>query len=143
MTELGKKIWKVLQRPQTAALATISRSGAPWVRYVTIRAEKDFTLNFCTGHSTRKAREIPAHPVVHVTCGNLNPPDGSVYLQVAGRAEVCADAATKAKYWQEGWKRYFKGPEDPDYVIVLVRPDRIEYNGSGAQEAEVWTREQR
>ena len=39
MTELQKRIWNIINRPQTAALATISESGAPWVRYVTVRAE--------------------------------------------------------------------------------------------------------
>ena len=126
MTELEEKIWKILDHPRTAALATINASGAPWVRYVTIRAEKDLTLSFCTGLSTRKAGEIAAHPAVHLTCGVLNPPDGSVFLQIAGRAEIHSDAATKLKYWQEEWRRYFKGPEDPDYVMVFVRPYRIE-----------------
>ena len=74
MTELEKKIRKVFERPQTAALATISASGAPWVRYVTVRAEPDLTLNFCTGLSTRKAAEIAANPNIHLTCGELRPP---------------------------------------------------------------------
>jgi general stress protein 26 len=138
MSDLEKKIWKILGQPQTAALATIGEIGAPWVRYVTVRAGKDFTLSLCTSLSSRKAAQIAAHPEVHLTCGNLQPPDDSVYLQIAGRAEVRADAATKAKYWQEGWNRYFKGPEDPDYVIVLIHPGRIEYNGPGSLTPEVW-----
>ncbi len=138
MTKLEEKIWKILDRPQTAALATISESGAPWVRYVTIRAEADFTLTFCTGLSTRKAKHILANPEVHLTCGNLQPPDDSAYLQIAGRAEIRGDATTKANYWQDGWRRYFQGPDDPDYVIVLVRPARIEYNAPGSFEPEVW-----
>jgi len=140
MNELEEKIWKIIEKPQTAALATISASGAPWVRYVTIRAEEDFTLTFCTGLSTRKAKQIAARPDVHLTCGMLQPPDDSAYLQIAGRAEIRSDAATKLKYWQEGWRRYFKGPDDPDYIMVFVRPSRIEYNGSGSFIPEVWTK---
>lgn len=140
MTELEAKIWKIIGQPQTAALATIRSDGTPWVRYVTLRAESDFTLNFCTGLSTRKAGEIAARPEVHLTCGLLQPPDGSAYLQIAGRAEISADAATRERYWQEGWRRYFSGPEDPDYVMVFVRPSRIEYNGPGSQGPEVWKR---
>jgi general stress protein 26 len=138
MTELEGKIGKILGRPQTAALATISGSGAPWVRYVTIRTEPDFTLNFCTSLSSRKAGEIAAHPEVHLTCGNLQPPDDSAYLQVAGRAEIRSDAATKGKYWQDEWQRYFKGPEDPEYIIVFIHPTRIEYNAPGSFEPEIW-----
>ncbi|HOW45507.1 MAG TPA: pyridoxamine 5'-phosphate oxidase family protein [Candidatus Aminicenantes bacterium] len=138
MTDLEKGIWGIIGRPRTAALATVGEDGAPWVRYVTVRAGKDFTLNFCTARSTRKARQIAARPDVHLTCGNLNPPDGSAYLQFAGRAEIRSDAEAKAAYWQEEWKRYFSGPEDPEYVIVLVRPAFIEYNAPGALEPEVW-----
>ena len=140
MSELEEKIWKIIGKPQTAALATISASGAPWVRYVTIRAEKDFTLNFCTARSTRKAGEIAANPIVHLTCGNLQPPDDSAYLQVAGRAEIRADAATRVKYWQDGWKRYFKGADDPDYIMVFIHPGRIEYNAPGSAAPEIWTK---
>jgi general stress protein 26 len=140
MTELEERIWKVLEPPQTAALATISASGAPWVRYVTIRAEKDFTLNFCTALSTRKAQEITANPNVHLTCGNLQPPDDSVFLQIAGRAEIRNDKDTKTRYWQDGWRRYFNGPEDPEYVMIFIHPSRIEYNGPGSFTPEVWTK---
>ncbi len=139
MTDLESRIWRIIGRPQTAALATIAEDGAPWVRYVTVRAGNDFTLSFCTARSTRKARQIAARPDVHLTCGNLNPPDGSAYLQVAGRAEVRSDAAARREHWQEEWRRYFTGPDDPEYVIVLVIPSVIEYNAPGAPEPEIWT----
>jgi len=138
MAELEKKIWKILERSQTAALATISESGAPWVRYVTIYSERDFTLSFCTSLSSRKARHIAVHPEVHLTCGNLEPPDDSAYLQIAGRAEIRSDAETKTKCWLEGWRRYFQGPEDPDFVMVFVKPSRIEYNDPGSLTPEIW-----
>jgi len=140
MNELEEKIWKILDHPQTAALATIGESGAPWVRYVTIRAERNFTLNFCTARSTRKAREIAANPNVHLTCGSLQPPDGSAYLQIAGRAEIHSDAATRLKYWQEEWRRYFKGADDPDCIMVFVHPSRIEYNAPGSAVPGIWTK---
>lgn len=140
MSELETKIWKIIGQPQTAALATINDDGSPWVRYMTVRGERDFTLTFGTGLSTRKARQIAARPDVHLTCGMLQPPDDSAYLQIVGRAEIRSDAATKLKYWQEGWRRYFKGPDDPDYIMVFVWPSRIEYNGAGSFIPEVWTK---
>ena len=138
MTELEEKIWKILNRPQTAALATISENGAPWVRYVTVRAEKDFTLHFCTSLASRKARHIAHNPEVHLTCGNLQPPDDSAFVQIAGRAEIRGDEKTKAAHWQESWRRYFQGPEDPDYIMVFVYPYIIEYNGPDAATTETW-----
>ncbi|MCX6558272.1 MAG: pyridoxamine 5'-phosphate oxidase family protein [Candidatus Aminicenantes bacterium] len=138
MNDLEARIWKILGRRQTAALATITAGGAPWVRYVTISADPDFTLRFCTSLGSRKAGEIVANPDVHVTCGNLQPPDDSAFLQIAGRAEIRRDGKTKTENWNEEWRRYFKGPDDPDYVMVFVRPLRIEYNSPGSFLAEVW-----
>lgn len=48
MNDLKKKIWKILGRKQTAALATVTVANAPWVRYVTIESDPDFILRFCT-----------------------------------------------------------------------------------------------
>jgi len=138
MNDLEERIWKVLSSKQTAALATVTAAGAPWVRYVSVESDPDFTLRFCTSRASHKVRHIEGNPEVHLTCGNLQPPDDSAYLQVAGRAEIRGDAATKLKYWQEGWKAYFQGPEDPDYVMVFVRPYRIEYTGPGSFEPEIW-----
>jgi general stress protein 26 len=138
MNDLEKKIWGILGRKQTAALATISESGASWVRYVTIEADPDFTLRFCTSRSSRKAGQIAANPEVHMTCGNLQPPDDSAFLQIAGRAEIGSDGKIKAECWKEEWRRYFKGPDDPAYVMVFIRPARIEYNGPGSFEPGIW-----
>ena len=138
MNELEEKIWKILARPQTAALATISEGGAPWVRYVTIESDPGFVLRFCTSNGSRKARQLAHNPDVHLVCGNLQPPDDSAFLQIVGRARICADAPMKTRYWQEGWKRYFKGPDDPDYVMVFIHPTRIEYNGPGSFVPLVW-----
>ena len=138
MNNLEERIWKILGRKQTAALATVTATGAPWVRYVTIESDPDFTLRFCTSLGSRKARQITDNPAVHLTCGNLQPPDDSAFLQIVGRAEIRSDEATKTLYWQDEWRRYFKGPDDPDYIMVFVHPDLIEYNGPGSFVPEVW-----
>ena len=138
MASLYDRIWKILGRRQTAALATITAAGPPWVRYVTISADADFTLRFYTSLGSRKAGEMAANPNVHLTCGNLQPPDDSAFLQIAGRAEIRRDNKTKAEHWNEEWRRYFKGPDDPDYIMVFVRPTRIEYNGPGSFVPEAW-----
>jgi general stress protein 26 len=138
MNDLEERIWKILGRKQIAALATLTVSGAPWVRYVTIESDLNFTLRFCTSCGSRKARQIADNPEVHLTCGNLQPPDDSAFLQIVGPAEICRDGKIKADCWKEEWRRYFKGPDDPDYVVIFIQPTRIEYNGPGSFEPEVW-----
>lgn len=139
-SELKRKIRAVFAAPRVAALATVTGDGRPWVRYVTVRADDDLTLRICTDAASRKATEIRARPEVHLTCGNLNPPDDSVYLQIAGRAEVSTDPEEKRALWTDEYLRYFKGPDDPDYVVIRIRPDVIEYMGQGSPKASVWRR---
>jgi general stress protein 26 len=138
MNELEERIWKILGRKQTAALATVTDANTPWVRYVTVESDQNFTLRFCTSRCSRKAKQIADNHRVHLICGMLQPPDDSVFLQIAGHAEICTEAATKATYWLDEWRRYFKGPDDPDYVIIFVHPTSIEYTGPGSYEPEVW-----
>src|SRR5512137_1067223 len=123
MNDLEKKIWASLGRPQLASLATVTQTGQPWVRYVTVYADAGFRLRFCTDEGSRKVRHIRARPEVHLTCGNLQPPDDSAYLQIAGCAAVVIAAEEKRAFWREEWTRYFSGPDDPTYVIVEIRPE--------------------
>ncbi len=141
MNELEKNIWKILCKEQVAALATLTEDRKPWVRYVTIEADEDFTLRFCTSLGSRKARQILKNPEVHLTCGNLQPPNDSAFLQIAGRAEVRGDRKTREKYWKKKWLGYFKGPEDPDFVMIFIRSLSIEFNAPRSTTAEIWIRE--
>jgi general stress protein 26 len=138
MSELKKKIQSVLKKPQLASLATLTEDGKPWVRYVTVICTENFHLFFCTDINTRKARQIMKNPEVHLSCGDLDPPDNSVYLQIQGRAAILSDQKTKTTHWNEEWYRYFKGPEDPNYVMVRIEPYRIEYNNPGSFIPEIW-----
>ncbi len=140
MSALENRIRLFLSRPRHAALATLTENGAPWVRYVTVYADEALTLRFCTAASTRKAQQIRRHPAVHLVCGELQPPDNSVYLQVSGRAVVRNDAALKNGMWRDEWRRYFRGADDPEYVIVEVQPETIEYYGPDAPAGEAWRR---
>ena len=54
------------------------------------------------------------------------------------RAEVSTDEGERKAFWNDGLKAYFKGVDDPEYAIVIVKPYRIEYMAMGAMEPEVW-----
>ena len=82
--------------------------GSPLgVRYVTIYGANDFSLRFCTDAGSRKLSHIRSHARVHLTCGNLQPPNDSIYLQLAGQASVIDAAGEKRAFWREEWRRYF------------------------------------
>jgi general stress protein 26 len=137
-SELEKRLRSILAGRRTAALATVTADGRPWVRFVTLRLADDLSLRIITGASTRKAAEIRVRPHVHLTVGALNPPDDSAYLQIAGLAEITTDPSERRALWDDEYLRYFGGPDDPEYVVIRVRPDLIEYTGPDSPTPSVW-----
>lgn len=138
MTDLEKRIRVFFKKPRLAGLATITPDHRPWVRYVTVAIDTDFCFWFCTDLKSRKAEQIRRNPEVHLACGEFDPPDNSTYLQIQGRAEILTDPEIKSACWNDEWLRYFSGPDDPNYVVVKVEPDRIEFNSPLSPVSEIW-----
>ena len=138
MATLKDHILEVIGKPQLASLATVTEQGMPWVRYVMVTGEKDLTLRFATFLASRKVAQMKKNPEVHLTCGVTSPESADRYLQIQGRAEVTTDEAQRGAHWKEELKRYFSGPDDPNYCVVKVTPYRIEYMAPGSMDPEVW-----
>ena len=138
MSELKAKIHQVIQEPTLAVLSTLSEKGLPWARYVMVQADEDLLIRFSTFRQSRKVAQIAKNAEVHIVCGVASLPTAQHYLQIQGKAEVSDDPAIKKAYWHEGLKVYFKGPDDPNYVVVSVRPYRIEYQTMKDMQPEVW-----
>jgi general stress protein 26 len=138
MADLKKRILDKIRNPVLASLATIDADGKPWARYVTAVGNEDLTLRFATFLNSRKVAQIRKNPDVHLTCGVTDLQSMEAYLQVQGRAEILSDKAARQGYWKEELRRYFAGPDDPNYCVVRVTPSRIEYMNPGSYEPEVW-----
>ena len=140
MAKLEERILEVLGRgrPLLAAIATVTEEGKPWVRYVAPTADETLTLRFASFLKSRKVAQIRKNPEVHLTGGVTELETAENYLQIQGRAEIVTDEAQRKAYWKEELKRYFSGHDDPNYCVVVVKPYRIEYMGTGSMEPEVW-----
>ena len=140
MDGVAQKIREILRVGQffVASLATVTRDGKPWVRYVSPVASDDFSLRFATSLNSRKVAQIRDNPEVHLTCGVTDPTKLSPYVQIQGRARLVTDSAERAAFWVEGFAAYFTGPDDPNYVIVHVEPYRIEVPSHTSAEVKVW-----
>jgi len=139
MPDLKDRILDIIKTPCLAGLATITKDGKPWVRYVMIDASNDMTFRCSSFANARKVRQIADNPEVHLTCGIANPTVMTPYLQIQGRAEFSTDRETRHAFWSERLKTVFKGPDDPNYGVVTVRAYRIELWQVGAK-PEVWER---
>lgn len=121
-----------LKRSQ-AFLATLSDSGAPQVRPVTLMLEGNH-FYFASARSSNKAKQITIDGRVEfVTLFCEDKCSG--YLRVQGLAqEVCnlklVERVTTACHYPV--LEYWEGLDDPDFFFFEVTPQRVEYMSPGA-----------
>ena len=138
MSDLAQRILTIIKEPHLASFATSAEESKPWVRYVTCQASEDLTIRFSTFVGSRKVAQIKKNPEVHLTCGVTDLATAQTYLQIQGKAELSTDKAEREAFWNDYLKRYFKGPDDPNYGIIIVKPYRIELYTMGNFKPEVW-----
>ena len=135
MALLKHQILKLLKKPQLACLATVTRAGLPWCRYVTIVTDHSLTIRFPTHIHARKVGQINCNPDVHLTCGAADITYTVPFLQIQGRATFSDERSERHKVWHKRWKAVFDGPDDPTLGVIIVHPTRIEYC---AEEMLIW-----
>jgi general stress protein 26 len=139
MPNLKDRILDLVKAPFLAGLATITKDGKPWVRYVILEASDDLTFRCSSFVNARKVPQIESNPEVHLTCGIAVPTDMGPYLQIQGRAEFATDREARHSFWSDRLSAVFQGPDDPNYGVVIVHAYRIELWYVGL-EPEVWER---
>jgi len=139
MPNLKDRILDLVKAPFLAGLATITKDGKPWVRYVILEASDDLTFRCSSFVNARKVPQIKSNPEVHLTCGIAVPTDMGPYLQIQGRAEFATDREARHSFWSDRLSAVFQGPDDPNYGVVIVHAYRIELWYVGL-EPEVWER---
>jgi general stress protein 26 len=138
MSQMKERIFEIIGRPNLSALATVAEDGKPWVRYVMTTGDGDLSLRFASFLNSRKVTQMKKNPEVHLTCGVTSPETAQHFFNDTATTEIYTDEGERNAYWKEELKRYFSGPDDPNYCVVLVRPYRIEYMSASSPEPEVW-----
>ncbi len=108
-------------RPRVRALLNLRRAD----RYPGPSAfcrDAGFTCFAATSVASGKVREIRANPAVSFYYADPGQTRG---VELRGRAEIEADPALKRSLWDESWRLFWSGPEDPDYVVVRLRPAEV------------------
>lgn len=140
MSELRDKIYDLLKEPQVVSLASIAEDGKPWVRFVVASVSEDLVVWIATHTDSRKVAQINANPNVHITCGSTDLANMGPYLQIDGLATVTADDNVRDALWSAELENYFEGPKDPNFSVVEIVPEMIEYWSPGKMEPEVFWR---
>ncbi|MGZ6221774.1 MAG: pyridoxamine 5'-phosphate oxidase family protein [Syntrophales bacterium] len=138
MADLKERIYGIIKDYQLVSLATVTEDGRPWVRYVMMVGEKDFTMKFTTPIKSRKVNHIKNNGEVHIVCGVLNLETAKQYLQIQGKAKISRDAVLRDEMWKDFMTRYFSGPDDPNYGVGIVKPYHIELFTMASRKPEIW-----
>jgi general stress protein 26 len=138
MDPLKKKIHDKMKDLTLASFATVTEDGKPWVRYVAVKADENLNIWFATFKTSRKLHQVSANPDVHLLLGVTDLPTAASWLQIQGRAEIFDDAGTKQAVWYSNLEPMFSGPDDPNYTVCRVTPQRIEYYTMNRRQPEVW-----
>jgi len=137
-SELKDKIIKLISKTQLASLAT-TENGKPWVRYMIMSGESDLTLYTTTFSSARKVQQIKENSNVNVIIGGDQENFKNPHINVQAIAQIAADLETKKKFWDDHLKRFFSGPEDPNFSVIKISPQVIEYTSGDALKPEIYT----
>lgn len=138
---LKRKILAMCARPTVAVLATVTEDKRPWARYMAPTADENLDFWMSSFTDSRKTAQIRNNPHVHLTTGVTDMETASAYLQVEGDAQVITDQAVKNANWDERMRKYFRGPDDPDYCVIKISSRRIEYQTMEPVPPEVWERD--
>ncbi|MBN3552822.1 pyridoxamine 5'-phosphate oxidase family protein [Fictibacillus nanhaiensis] len=130
--QMKNKVFEVVDKKQTGVLATVKKNK-PHSRYMTFFHD-ELTFYTPTSIETHKADEIQENPNVHVLvgydCEGYNDP----YLEIEGTATIRDDQGLKEKFWNEQMKHYFEGPNDPNYILLEIKPSLIRLMNDGEHE---------
>jgi general stress protein 26 len=135
---LKNKIVEVISGPHPAAVATIA-DGKPAVRFMVLAGFDDMTLVGATGKTTDKVTQLKKNPIAALSIWS-GKEFTDPYVEIMAKCEVHEDLATKKKYWNPMYEKFFKSVDNPDYVVLVFSAMEIKYISMGTMESEIWKR---
>ncbi|MDM5318323.1 pyridoxamine 5'-phosphate oxidase family protein [Fictibacillus sp. b24] len=133
--QIKNKVFDVLEKKQTGVLATV-KNNKPHSRYMTFFHD-GLTFYTPTSIDTHKAEEIQDNPNVHVLVGYEGEGYNDPYLEIEGTATIRDDQGLKEKFWNDQMKHYFEGPNDPNYILLEIKPSLIRLMNAGEHEPQI------
>ena len=133
--QLEAKIIKVLDDNHFCVLST-AEGGQPKARYMTLFHD-GLRIFLPTNRETQKVDELLKNSHAYVILGFDGKSEWTEQLSIRGKCTLNTDKSLKEKLWNDEFTRWFKSPNDPEYVILEIIPERIEYSDADGK-LEVW-----
>lgn len=129
--ELKSKVLEIFEQNKIGTLATV-KNNKPHSRYMTFYNE-GLVLRTPTSIETHKADEIDENPFVHILLGYDGEGYGDRYVEIEGTAVIRDSEEMKQAFWQEQFSNWFKGPDDPNYVVLEIEPTSVRLMNAGEE----------
>jgi general stress protein 26 len=133
--QLEQTIIKALEDNKFGSFGTIEAGNKPKVRYMAVFHD-GLNIYLATNRKTHKVEELKDNPNACLLLG-YEQGGGKDVLEIEAKATVTKDDSLRSKLWNQSLEDWFKGPEDPDYVVLELEPTRIEYMGKNKENG-VW-----
>lgn len=115
----------VVAKYPNSVLATLDENGFPCLRIMyTVMLEDDMTLYFVTGKMFKKCAQINANPKVAVQWTNS---ESWEFVNYQGNARITDEADLRKRLWNDAFLAYFTGVDDPNLVIIEIKPESVTY----------------
>ena len=115
----------LLEEFDTAMLVTKDQERAPRARPMAVRQRpNDTALWFLTADETTKVEEIERDPMVAAV---FYRDSDRAWVSVSGRAALVRDAGRTKELWTPIMSAWFKGPDDPNILLIRVEPHHAEF----------------
>lgn len=121
--QLKEKIVQVIDENKVGILATV-KGNKPHSRYMTFFND-NLTLYTPTNKETHKAEEVEENPNVHILLGYQGEGLDDEFVEVSGKVTIRDDQNLKEELWNERMGKWLDGPNDPEYVVLEIKPDHI------------------
>lgn len=116
--------FKLLHDFPNAMLVTRTAEGDLHSRPMAVaEVDDDGDMWLATDVHSEKISELTEDAHVSVSLQN-----DETFVAISGKAEVVRDPGKVQSFWDEAWRIWFpKGPEDPNLVLIRVKPAHGEY----------------
>ncbi|MDW7615435.1 pyridoxamine 5'-phosphate oxidase family protein [Peribacillus simplex] len=129
--QLKEKVLNIIRDHKIGVLSSVE-NNKPHSRYMTFFNE-ELTLYTPTNANTEKIDEIEKNPNIHILIGYENEGLGDSYLEISGTSKINDSQELKDKLWNESFENWFDSPNDPNYLILQIKPESIRLMNNNGQ----------
>jgi general stress protein 26 len=130
---IKKRTLELVKECVVGDLATTDGKTPYQRQMMTIGTDDDGTIYFSTFRGSRKVGQIEANAGVSILYSTFK---GDMMnweaVTVAGTGKVTDEKALRERFWMPEFTRYYPGGvDDPNYVIIVVKPCEARYQRAG------------